>query len=101
MVRPPHSKKEVEEALRYMEAMGWRVQPGGSHAWGAFTVRITTMTAGAANSASPASGVPPKIREIMRVRFDESRTTAPRMRSDMWRRNSNGICLYAEVRHCR
>lgn len=34
MSHPPHAKKEVEEALRYVEAQGWRVQRGGSHAWG-------------------------------------------------------------------
>jgi hypothetical protein len=34
MVRPTHPKKEVEAALKYAEAHGWRVQVGGSHAWG-------------------------------------------------------------------
>ena len=34
MLRPSHSKKEVEEALRHAEAQGWRVEVGGSHAWG-------------------------------------------------------------------
>nr|WP_081797225.1 hypothetical protein [Stenotrophomonas rhizophila] len=34
MGRPAHPKKEVEVALRYAEARGWRVVPGGSHAWG-------------------------------------------------------------------
>jgi len=34
MARTSHPKKEVEEALRYAEANGWRVEPGGSHAWG-------------------------------------------------------------------
>jgi hypothetical protein len=27
-------KKEIEEALRYAETNGWRVEVGGSHAWG-------------------------------------------------------------------
>lgn len=31
-IRPP--KKEVEAALRYAEMRGWRVVPGGGHAWG-------------------------------------------------------------------
>ena len=34
MARLKHSKKEVERALRYAEANGWRVEQGGSHAWG-------------------------------------------------------------------
>ena len=32
MARSPHPKKEVEEALRYAEGQGWRVEVGGSHA---------------------------------------------------------------------
>lgn len=34
MTRPSHSRKEVEEALRYVESQGRRVEIGGSHAWG-------------------------------------------------------------------
>ncbi len=34
MARKSHPKKEVEEALRYAEKCGWRVEAGGSHAWG-------------------------------------------------------------------
>jgi hypothetical protein len=34
MGRARHPKKEVEEALRYAEASGWRIEVGGSHAWG-------------------------------------------------------------------
>lgn len=34
MARRPHPKAEVEDALRHAEAQGWRVVPGGSHAWG-------------------------------------------------------------------
>jgi hypothetical protein len=32
----PHPKKEIEAALAYAEACGWRVQPkrGNGHAWG-------------------------------------------------------------------
>jgi hypothetical protein len=32
--RARHPKKEVEEAVRYAEAAGWRAEVGGSHAWG-------------------------------------------------------------------
>jgi hypothetical protein len=32
--RPPHPKKEIEEALRHAEEQGWRLEVGGSHAWG-------------------------------------------------------------------
>ena len=34
MTRPSHPKKEIEQALRHAERHGWRVEPGGSHAWG-------------------------------------------------------------------
>jgi hypothetical protein len=34
MARVRHPKKEVEEAIRHAEAHGWRVEVGGSHAWG-------------------------------------------------------------------
>ncbi|HEU0229919.1 MAG TPA: hypothetical protein VFR20_05060 [Burkholderiaceae bacterium] len=34
MSRPLHPKKEIEEALRYIERQGWRVEVGDSHAWG-------------------------------------------------------------------
>jgi hypothetical protein len=34
MPRNRHPKKEVEEALVYAENFGWRVEVGGSHAWG-------------------------------------------------------------------
>ena len=34
MPRPVHPKKEVEEALRHAERLGWRIEVGGSHAWG-------------------------------------------------------------------
>ncbi|WP_213989960.1 hypothetical protein [Sodalis sp. dw_96] len=34
MTRPSHSRKEVEEALRYAEEQHWRIDVGGSHAWG-------------------------------------------------------------------
>lgn len=34
MPRKKHSKKEIETALRYAEEKGWRIESGGSHAWG-------------------------------------------------------------------
>ena len=34
MPRKSHAKQEIEQALRYAEARGWRVEVGGSHAWG-------------------------------------------------------------------
>ncbi|WP_225772090.1 hypothetical protein [Pseudomonas sp. Marseille-Q5115] len=34
MARPLHGKKDVEAALRYAEARGWRVECGAGHAWG-------------------------------------------------------------------
>lgn len=34
MARTSHPNKEVEKALRVAEGNGWRVERGGSHAWG-------------------------------------------------------------------
>ena len=34
MSRKSHTKKEVEDVLKYAEENGWRVVVGGSHAWG-------------------------------------------------------------------
>jgi hypothetical protein len=34
MSRRRHAKPAIEEALRFAEARGWRVEEGGSHAWG-------------------------------------------------------------------
>ena len=34
MARARHPKKDVEEALRHAEDNGWRIELGGSHAWG-------------------------------------------------------------------
>ena len=34
MARTRHPRQEVEAVLRHAEAKGWRVVPGGSHAWG-------------------------------------------------------------------
>ena len=34
MRRSKHPKKEIEEAIRHAEGHGWRIEVGGSHAWG-------------------------------------------------------------------
>ncbi len=34
MTRAAHTKKEVENALKYAESQGWRITQGGSHCWG-------------------------------------------------------------------
>ncbi|ABA59392.1 hypothetical protein [Nitrosococcus oceani] len=34
MPRTRHSKQEIELALQHAEAKGWRIEVGGSHAWG-------------------------------------------------------------------
>ena len=34
MARSSHHKKDIEAALRHAESQGWRVEIGGSHAWG-------------------------------------------------------------------
>jgi len=34
MSRKKHSRQDVENALQYAEAKGWRIEVGGSHAWG-------------------------------------------------------------------
>jgi hypothetical protein len=40
MPRRSHPKQEIEDALRYAESHGWRVEVGGSHAW----VRFIALT---------------------------------------------------------
>jgi len=35
MARRLHPNKDVEAALRHAEVQGWRIETGGSHAWGA------------------------------------------------------------------
>ncbi len=34
MARRKHPKPEIESALKYAELSGWRIETGGSHAWG-------------------------------------------------------------------
>ena len=34
VLRRRHPNKEIEDALRHAETEGWRVEVGGSHAWG-------------------------------------------------------------------
>jgi hypothetical protein len=34
MSRPSHPKKDIEQALKHAEHHGWRVEIGGSRAWG-------------------------------------------------------------------
>ena len=34
MPRKKHPKKEIEAALQYAESKDWRIEVGGSHAWG-------------------------------------------------------------------
>lgn len=34
MARGKHAKPEVEKAIRFAESRGWRIEEGGSHAWG-------------------------------------------------------------------
>lgn len=34
MSRATHPKKEIEQALNFVELNGWRIEVGGSHAWG-------------------------------------------------------------------
>lgn len=34
MARKAHPKQDVERAIQHAESKGWRVEVGGSHAWG-------------------------------------------------------------------
>jgi len=34
MARPRHPNKEIEEAVRYAENLGWTVEMSNGHAWG-------------------------------------------------------------------
>jgi len=64
MPRKRHPKKAVENALRYAEAHGWRVEVGGGHAWAGFTAPTTTMNVVAESSELQAFGVHQSIRQI-------------------------------------
>ncbi len=34
MLRKVHPNKEIEQAIKYAEKHGWRIEVGGAHAWG-------------------------------------------------------------------
>lgn len=34
MSRAVHPKKDIEQVLNFVEQNGWRIEVGGSHAWG-------------------------------------------------------------------
>lgn len=51
MARKKHPKSEIEKALGYAEEHGWRVEVGGSHAWGRFIAHLTIKIADAVSSA--------------------------------------------------
>jgi hypothetical protein len=76
MARTRHPKKEVEEAIQHAEANGWRIQIGGSHAWGKMYCPTTMRSAAAVNSVSRAFGVRRRIPAIMLGSFGVSSTTA-------------------------
>ncbi|MXP49936.1 hypothetical protein FD733_12630 [Pantoea sp. Eser] len=44
MVRKRHHSKDIESALCYAESHGWRVVPGGHHAWGKMYCPKNLMT---------------------------------------------------------
>lgn len=92
MARSSHPKKEVEEALRHAEGQGWRVEVGGSHAWGRIYCPYNVRVA-AANSVSPACGVRRRTLAAMRVPCGESWTTARRTASSRKRRRCRGSTM--------
>ena len=67
MPRKRHPKKAVEEALRYAESSGWRVEVGGGRV--EFTAQIMTRTVGVENSALQAFGVRRLTHPIMAGKF--------------------------------
>ena len=70
MPRRSHPKQEIEDALRYAESHGWRVEVGGSHAWGKIYCPMTNNVA-VGNSVLPAFGVPQKMLELMPNKSNE------------------------------
>jgi len=60
-VRKKHAKKEVEEALQYAEEHGWRVDVGGSHAWGKFIAHKMIKAVVVESSAYQVYGVHRKM----------------------------------------
>jgi hypothetical protein len=76
MGRKPHPNKEIEEALRYAEQHGWKVDVGGIMHGERSIVLITMYCAGAGNFASRAYGLRRVMRSSMLVRFGELSITA-------------------------
>jgi hypothetical protein len=93
MPRNRHPKKEVEEALDYVDNFGWRVEIGGSHAWGRGSIaRTTTRNVGVANSVFQVFGVHLEAQQIMRNRFAGWSITAARKVKD------GTVQLHSEIR---
>ncbi len=67
-MRPKHPKKEVEKALRYAETHGWRVEVGGSHAWGKIYCPYNDFECVVVNFAYPVSGVHQEMLPATRAR---------------------------------
>ena len=68
MARSSHPKKEIEAALRHAESQGWRVEMGGSHAWGKIYCPYNDDGCRCGEFASPASGARRKTRATTRGR---------------------------------
>ena len=75
MTRSRHPNKEIEHALQYAQTHGWRIVPGGSHAWGRF-IALMMKAVGAVSFALPVFGVRPKIQRVTPEPFDALSTTA-------------------------
>ena len=71
-----HPNKEIEHALQYAQTHGWRIVPGGSHAWGRFIALMMMKAVGAVSFALPVFGVRLKIQRVTPEPFDALSTTA-------------------------
>jgi hypothetical protein len=91
MPRNRHPKKAVEDALRYAEINGWRVEIGGSHAGVEFTVLIMTKTVGVGSSVLQVYGAHPPTHQIMEGRFGGLSIIALPGRAVYWVQNHENI----------
>lgn len=77
MGRGVHPNKEFEAALRHAEARGWRVEAGGSHAWGRMYCPYDDEQCRCGEFLSQVCGVHRVIPGIMLVNSGGLSITAP------------------------
>ncbi len=69
MPRESHPKKDIEAALQYAESRGWRVDVGGSHAWGKMFCPYNSRNCHCGGFCITSIWSTPKALQIMRNSF--------------------------------